>query len=91
MLCIPCAFAKNILLVYIVKTTQYFINSVIVRRTYLTIELCEKVIENAIKKEIQTDGRIRYWGYINEKWLRVVTLEDGKTLHNAFYDRGFKP
>ncbi|MBK8560778.1 hypothetical protein [Candidatus Amarobacter glycogenicus] len=24
------------------------------------------------------------------RWLRVVTLEDGKTIHNAFPDRGFK-
>ena len=22
--------------------------------------------------------------------LRVVTLEDGETIHNAFFDRGFK-
>ncbi len=22
--------------------------------------------------------------------LRVVTLEDGETIHNAFFDRGFR-
>jgi len=25
------------------------------------------------------------------KYLRVVTLQDGFTIHNAFIDRGFKP
>ncbi|GJQ22155.1 MAG: hypothetical protein HBSIN02_25100 [Bacteroidia bacterium] len=36
--------------------------------------------------------RIRYWGYVEElgKYLRVVTLEDGETVHNAFPDRDFK-
>jgi len=24
------------------------------------------------------------------KYLRVVTLEDGETVHNAFFDRSFK-
>ena len=40
---------------------------------------------------MQPNGRIRYWGRVGERWLRVVVLEDGKTLHNAFYDRRFKP
>ena len=37
--------------------------------------------------ELQADGRMRYYGYIDEagKWLRVV-LEDGKLL-NRFLDR----
>ena len=25
------------------------------------------------------------------RWLRVVTLEDGETVHNAFLDRSFVP
>jgi len=43
---------------------------------------------------MQADGRIRRWGRIPEagnKWLRVVVLEDGTTVHNAFFDRRFKP
>jgi hypothetical protein len=41
---------------------------------------------------MQDDGRIRYWIYIEEykKYLRVVFLEDGETIHNAFFDRNFK-
>lgn len=42
--------------------------------------------------ETQPDGRIRHWVFISEldKYLRVVTLEDGETVHNAFPDRNFK-
>jgi hypothetical protein len=43
--------------------------------------------------ESQEDNRWRFWGRIEElegKVLRVVTLEDKVTIHNAFFDRGFK-
>jgi hypothetical protein len=77
-----------------VKTTAYFINEVMRKRPYLTIEMCIMVLKNPYKKEVQPDGRIRFWGRIEEhggRYLRVVTLEDGETIHNAFFDRGFKP
>ena len=52
----------------------------------------ESVLENPEKEEIQADGRIKKWGYIHEeeKYLRVILLPDGKTIHNAFFDRRFK-
>jgi hypothetical protein len=40
------------------------------------------------------DGRIRRWAQIEAaggRYLRVVLLEDGETVHNAFFDRGFEP
>lgn len=46
------------------------------------------------REVIQSDGRIRRWGPIEEmqgRFLRVVLLEDGETVHNAFFDRGFTP
>ncbi len=51
-----------------------------------------KCNNNPIKTEIQSDSRIRKWGYVNEaeKYLRVILLEDGETIHNAFFDRNFK-
>jgi hypothetical protein len=41
----------------------------------------------------QADGRFKRWLYIDSeaKYLRVIVLEDGETVHNAFFDRGFKP
>ena len=75
------------------KTSRYFEEQILKNRTYLTLEMCIKIIENPIKEEIQEDGRKRYWGLVPElnKIIRVVVLEDGETLHNAFMDRSFKP
>ena len=52
-----------------------------------------RVIENPIRVEPQESNRFRFWGEIAElegKILRVVTLEDKITIHNAFPDRRFK-
>lgn len=51
-----------------------------------------ETISNPLRTAIQSDGRIRKWGYIEEvgKYLRVVLLEDGETIHNAFFDRSYK-
>ncbi len=38
--------------------------------------------------------RFRFWAPIADfggRYLRVITLEDKVTIHNAFPDRGFKP
>ena len=50
------------------------------------------VIEKPEKVEIQSDGRIRKWAKIPEvgKFLRVILLKDGETIHNAFFDRSYK-
>jgi hypothetical protein len=58
--------------------------------------MCQLVIERFLAREIQPDGRIRHWGEVvlqpeeGARILRVVTLEDGETIHNAFLDRGYK-
>jgi hypothetical protein len=52
------------------------------------------VIAHPERERIQADGRIRRWGRVDEgggRWLRVVLLADGETVHNAFFDRGVKP
>lgn len=55
-------------------------------------EWITETINSPMKTEIQSDGRIRKWSFIEEmgKYLRVILLEDGETVHNAFFDRGFK-
>jgi hypothetical protein len=43
--------------------------------------------------ERQEHNRFRFWGEIKELEgyiLRVVTLDDKRTIHNAFPDRRFK-
>jgi len=55
-------------------------------------EWIQRVINSPLRKEVQSDKRIKIWGRIEEvdKYLRVILLEDGKTVHNAFFDRAFK-
>mgnify|MGYP001620104660 CR=1 FL=1 len=75
------------------KFTRYFL-FVIQRsdRAIIKEEWISKTIDNPLKTEVQIDGKIRKWSYIEEmdKYLRVILLEDGETVHNAFFDRSFK-
>lgn len=74
--------------------TWYFSIRVLQRRPELRLEWCIRVINNPLHQEIQPDGRIRFWGLVPElggRALRVVTLSDGRTIHNAFLDRRFRP
>lgn len=76
------------------KFTQYFL-LVCQRPDRRTIRAAwiERVARQPEAERMQSDGRIRRWGRIPEaggKWLRVVLLGDGETVHNAFFDRRFR-
>ncbi len=77
------------------KATDYYRRrSAEAGRTYLSDDLCERVLAAPERREVQADGRIRFWARLPEldgRALRVVTLDDGETVHNAFIDRRFKP
>lgn len=63
-------------------------------RTMIRTEWILHVIRHPLREEIQKDGRIRRWALIAEadgKYLRVILLPDGETVHNAFFDRSFRP
>lgn len=80
--------------IFPVRMTEYFRNDVLAKRPYIHLEWCIAAIEHPIRKEVQPeDQRIRHWVFVPEldRYLRVVTLKDGVTLHNAFPDRRFKP
>jgi hypothetical protein len=52
-----------------------------------------RVMEAPEHEHVQADGRIRRWARISEmggRYLRVILLADGETVHNAFFDRGYK-
>ena len=75
------------------QTTRYFEEQVLRKRPYLRREWCARIIARPIRRERQPDGRIRHWGYVDElggRALRVITLADGITVHNAFPDRDFE-
>jgi hypothetical protein len=74
--------------------TEYFMRDVVARGPYLTPEMCIRVVENAIRSEPQEHNRFRFWAAVPElggRFLRVVTLSDKLTIHNAFPDRRFRP
>lgn len=74
------------------KFTQYFLHTRIrPDRASIKMEWIEAVVKNPLREEVQSDGRIKRWGYIEEeeKYLRVILLNDGSTIHNAFFDRRF--
>ena len=75
------------------KFTEYFLHTLQrPDRARIKLEWIQETIENPICTEIQSDGRIRKQGKVEEqsKFLRVILLEDGETVHNAFFDRNFK-
>ena len=75
------------------KFTEYFEKEVLRKRPYIKKDWCIKILENPVKVERQEKNRYRFWGYVQEmenRVLRVVTLEDKQTIHNAFFNRRFK-
>jgi hypothetical protein len=78
------------------RTTRYFEEQVLRKRLYIQRQWCLEVVAAPIRREVQADGRIRFWGRIavageaRPRYLRVVTLDDGETVHNAFFDRNFR-
>lgn len=78
------------------KTTRYFDEQVRRKRPCIDLQQCAKVVAAPLRRVEQADGRIRFWGEVvrpgesGTRILRVVTLDDGETVHNAFFDRGFR-
>ncbi len=77
------------------KTSRYF-EAMRTRedRRAIRDEWIEQARLAPISEAVQADGRIRRWVQIPEagnRFLRVVPLPDGETVHNAFFDRRFVP
>ena len=61
-------------------------------RAMIRVEWIQRVIDHPAQERLQKDGRIRRWTAIAEmgnRYLRVILLPDGQTVHNAFFDRSF--
>lgn len=77
------------------KTTEYF-DAIRTRpdRRAIRDESIVRAMTNPTREELQHDGRIRLWTRVPEaggRYLRIVLLPDGETVHNAFFDRGYLP
>jgi hypothetical protein len=74
--------------------TEYFKHTRTRRdRALILDDWIKQVTATPEREEIQSDGRIRRWARIPEfenKALRVILLEDGLTVHNAFFDRDYE-
>ncbi|MGH8531339.1 MAG: hypothetical protein ACREV1_01090 [Gammaproteobacteria bacterium] len=74
-------------------TAYFFYTRMRPDRSVIRDEWIERAIRQPLREVIQTDGRIRRWVRIPEmgnRPLRVILMEDGKTVHNAFFDRDFE-
>lgn len=74
--------------------TRYFEDHVLRKRPYIMRQWCIQTVENPLRVQQQPDNRFRFWAEIPDvpgRFLRVVTLGDRVTIHNAFFDRRFKP
>jgi hypothetical protein len=66
------------------------------KRPYLPTEQFDAILATPLRRSQQPDGRIRHWGRVTDlrdgqqRMLRIVTLDDGTTVHNAFFDRGYR-
>jgi hypothetical protein len=78
-----------------IKTSRYF-QAARTRpdRAPIRDEWILRVVASPAREEVQADGRIRRWSGIDEmggRYLRVILLADGETVHNACFDRGCQP
>jgi hypothetical protein len=78
-----------------VKITKYF-EAIRSRpdRAIIQDEWILRVIASPEREYVQADGRVRRWARIDVmegRYLRVILLPDRETVHNAFFDRGYKP
>ncbi len=75
------------------KCTQYFLfTRERPDRAAIKEEWIAAAIASPLSREMQSDGRVRHWIWVEDarRYLRVVLLEDEETVHNAFFDRGFR-
>lgn len=73
------------------RATRHFLEQVLRKRPYIMPDWCEAVVRSPLHRQTKPDGRIRFWGAVVDprdgmtRYLRVVTLDDAETIHNAFF------
>jgi hypothetical protein len=78
------------------KTTRYFVEQVLRKRPYLPTEQIGAILTAPLRRSVQSNGRVRHWGPATDpcdgqqRILRIVSLDDGETIHNAFFDRSYR-
>jgi len=74
-----------------VRTTRYFEEQVLRKRPYIRRDWCELALRESVRREVQPEEGSAIGSFAERKaYLRVVTLADMVTVHNAFFDRNYK-
>jgi len=62
-------------------------------RRAIDLKDVKRALEQPTYRTVQSDGRHRHWIWVGTErcWLRVIVEPDGETVHNAFFDRNFRP
>lgn len=62
-------------------------------RRMIDLDDVKRALEQPTYRSVQPDRRLRHWIWVASyrRWLRVIVEPDGETVHNAFYDRNFRP
>ena len=74
------------------KITSYFRDVVNRKHPGIEAALILRMMAEPLEERQQADGRYALWRLVPEaqnRALRVITLEDKETVHNAFFDRGY--
>lgn len=69
------------------RTTAYFREVVLPKRPYVTLDLCRRILAAPLARQVQPDGRVRYWGRMLDEpaqFLRVVTSPTEKRSTTPF-------
>lgn len=71
-----------------IRTTRYFEEQIRRKRPYIDRAWCEQALRSPERMELEGEERVFYWLSVPElrRPLRVVTLGDGKTVHDAYLD-----
>jgi hypothetical protein len=75
-----------------IKVTAYFRDVVRAKHPGIEEAWILRVMAKPLEERRQPDGRCALWGLVpkaQNRALRVITLEDRKTVHSAFFVRGF--
>lgn len=75
--------------------TRYCAFTVMARaeRRFISPEMILSVLNRPVRRAVQDNGRVRYWGPISTTgdYLSVITLADGETVHTYYIDEDFRP
>jgi uncharacterized protein YuzE len=67
------------------KTTRYFEEQVVRKRPYIEREWCRDVLTAPIRRELQADGRIRFWGKVAVAGESRPELPGGRAMKLHYY------